>query len=93
MVTLGCPNRGRISLQVADEICDELCDYIEPKIQSSTLPIPDVRDPKDVPILLAALGAAAEVLVTGDKDLLILEKVGKVEMLTPRELLNRLQIL
>ena len=77
-------SKGRISRQIADEICEELRDYIEPQIQSSTLPLPDVRDPKDVLILLAALGSAAEVLITGDKDLLVLEKVGKMEILTPR---------
>ncbi len=35
------------------------------------LPVP-VRDPKDEPILAAALGGQANYLVTGDKDLLVL---------------------
>ena len=43
-----------------------------------------VRDPDDVPVLTDALGASAEVLVTGDKDLLELEKVQEMQVLTPR---------
>ena len=52
-----------------------------------------VRDPDDVIILAAAISGGADILATGDKDLLVLEKVGKLLILTPRELLNRLQAL
>jgi putative PIN family toxin of toxin-antitoxin system len=51
--------------------------------ETPTLAI-DVRDPTDLPILSAAVHGAAEVLVTGDKDLLVLGRVEAVPILDPR---------
>jgi uncharacterized protein len=50
-----------------------------------------VRDKSDMPVLAEAIFGKAEVLVTGDKDLL--EVVGKIplEVLTPRGLWERLR--
>ena len=48
------------------------------------LPAVDVRDATDLPILAAALLGAAEVLVTGDKDLLVLRRVDTLPILDPR---------
>jgi putative PIN family toxin of toxin-antitoxin system len=44
----------------------------------------DVRDPTDLPILSAAVHGAADVLVTGDKDLLVLGRVDALPILDPR---------
>jgi putative PIN family toxin of toxin-antitoxin system len=41
------------------------------------------RDPKDDPYLSCALGARAETVVTGDRDLLVLGKPFGVSMMTP----------
>ena len=43
-----------------------------------------VRDPDDVVILGEALSGGADVLVTGDKDLLVLVQVGALRILDPR---------
>jgi putative PIN family toxin of toxin-antitoxin system len=43
-----------------------------------------VRDPDDVVILGEALSGGADVLVTGDKDLLVLGKVDALRILNPR---------
>jgi putative PIN family toxin of toxin-antitoxin system len=43
-----------------------------------------VRDPDDVVILGEALSGGAGVLVTGDKDLLVLGEVGALRILNPR---------
>jgi putative PIN family toxin of toxin-antitoxin system len=43
------------------------------------------RDPDDDRILACASAAAADCLVTGDDDLLVLKKHGKIRILTPRE--------
>jgi putative PIN family toxin of toxin-antitoxin system len=43
-----------------------------------------VRDPDDVVILGEALSGGADVLVTGDKDLLVLDKLGALRILDPR---------
>jgi putative PIN family toxin of toxin-antitoxin system len=50
-----------------------------------------VRDPKDQHILECALTGAADYLVTGDKDLLVLKEnlgLGKLVIVTPSEFLN-----
>jgi uncharacterized protein len=47
------------------------------------------RDPKDDFILECAITGNADVIVTGDKDLLSLETYGSVGILTPRQYLNR----
>ncbi len=43
-----------------------------------------VRDPKDAPILAAALACGADVLVTGDRDLLDLEGPVGIRIVCPR---------
>jgi putative PIN family toxin of toxin-antitoxin system len=43
-----------------------------------------VRDPDDVVILGEALSGGADVLVTGDKDLLVLDQVGALRIVDPR---------
>ena len=57
------------------------------------IPVPlqtDVcRDPEDVPILGTAIAASANVLVTGDKDLLVLNPFRGVAILSPREFHTR----
>lgn len=50
----------------------------------ASLPVP-VRDPKDEPILAAALGGGADYLVTGDNDLLTLSgdpRIGQLKIVT-----------
>ena len=48
------------------------------------------RDPDDVPVLAAAVGAGCEYLVTGDKDLLSLKTFSGVQIVTVREFAGRL---
>ncbi len=56
-----------------------------------TEPIPAVtRDPKDDYLITYALVGEADYLVTGDKDLLVLEEVGTLRILTPRAFLGML---
>ena len=56
-----------------------------------TEPIPAVtRDPKDDYLIAYALVGEADYLVTGDKDLLVLEGVGTLRILTPRAFLGML---
>ena|ERR1035437_7308504 len=47
------------------------------------------RDPKDDFILECAETGHADSIVTGDKDLLSLERFGAAEILTPRQYLDR----
>ena len=43
-----------------------------------------VRDPSDTPILAAALASGADVLVSGDRDLLELEQPVRIRIVSPR---------
>ncbi len=49
------------------------------------------RDPKDDFILECAANGNAQLIVTGDEDLLSLVLYGEIEIVTPRQYLNRAQ--
>ncbi len=55
------------------------------------IPAVDVRDANDLPVLAGALRAAAEILVTGDKDLLVLEQVETLPIPDPRGFWDRIK--
>lgn len=44
-----------------------------------------VRDPKDIPVLAAALECEADILITGDSDLLVLGTVKNTRIMKPRD--------
>ncbi len=50
------------------------------------------RDSKDDKFLSLALEGEADVLVTGDKDLLNLERFQKTEIITPRDFLEKFDL-
>ena len=49
-----------------------------------------IRDPKDAPLAAAALVAQVDGLVTGDKDLLDLERVGTIPVFRTKRVLDLL---
>ena len=53
--------------------------------------VPECRDPRDRPFLELAMAARADALVTGDNDLLTLAEVFAVPIITPTELMARLE--
>jgi len=42
------------------------------------------RDPKDNPIIACAMSAVANVIVSGDKDLLVLKRHGTIRIINPK---------
>ena len=64
----------------------ELCTIVEfvPIIQV----VHDCRDPKDDKFLEVALNGRADVIITGDADLLALHPWREIAILTPAEYLN-----
>jgi uncharacterized protein len=48
------------------------------------------RDPDDDRLIEAALAARADVIVTGDQDLLTLGDIAQIQILTPRKFLETL---
>lgn len=54
--------------------------------------IPSIsRDPDDDRVIACAVVGRADVIVSGDKDLLVLKRVGDIPILTAAEFLERLQ--
>ena len=51
------------------------------------IPPADLRDIKDLPVLRCAVGGKAQIIVSGDRDLLELKEFEGIPILTPRRLL------
>ncbi len=54
------------------------------------LPAPVCRDPDDDLVLATAIEAKAEMIVTGDEDLLILRQYAGIRILSPRQFLEHI---
>jgi uncharacterized protein len=74
----------RMSARQAREIEDFLRAHAE-LIVPAPMPRDSCRDADDLPILGTAIAAAADALVTGDKDLLTLRRINQIPILAPRE--------
>jgi uncharacterized protein len=59
-------------------------------IEIVDIDIPELRDPADIKILATAIVANAKTLITGDQDLLVLESVQSISILTPTQFLSTL---
>jgi len=59
--------------------------------QPSRVPKIKLQDTEDLTILAAAITAGAEVLITGDKELLDLGRVENLEILSPRQFWEKLK--
>jgi len=57
--------------------------YVEPDPPPDPKRDPACRDPKDLPILRLALAVHADLLVTGDQDLLELKELRGIRIVTP----------
>ena len=61
------------------------------KTKPADLPDVNIKDKDDLIILASALKANADLLVTGDKELLALGKIGNLEIVSPRSFWERLK--
>jgi putative PIN family toxin of toxin-antitoxin system len=52
----------------------------------------DIRDPDDLKVIQAAIGGGADLIVTNDTDLLVLESVGPIAIVRPVDLLHTLGV-
>jgi uncharacterized protein len=59
-------------------------EHIEPKLKIS-----DCRDPKDNKFLELAVAGNADCIVTGDKDLLVLDPFRNIRIITPKDFLSQ----
>lgn len=72
----------------------EILSYLEKHcLLGRSVPVPAglCRDPQDDAILGLAAAAGAECLVTGDDDLLVLKRYHETDIISPRQLYNRLR--
>ncbi|MSU59693.1 MAG: putative toxin-antitoxin system toxin component, PIN family [Pedosphaera sp.] len=88
--------RPRLAIQVAKRGLDadwswsfirERCSILTPV---GTIEFPALRDRKDLPVLAAAAIAAPDFIITGDKDLLVLNEFAGIPIVTVVEALKRL---
>ena len=55
-------------------------------VASSEKPTASIKDTDDLPILACAVAGKADAFVTGDKELLGLRRIGRLPIVSPREL-------
>ena len=72
--------------RVALEAYVDLCEFVEPEPLDKRV----CRDKDDDVVLATALGGKADVIVTGDEDLLVLKKFRGIKILSPRQFLELL---
>jgi len=51
--------------------------------------VPELRDPDDTVVLATAIAASAEVIITGDRDLLILQEYKNMQIITATDFLEQ----
>lgn len=64
--------------------------YVTWTAEARILPPPELRDPKDLPVLAAAVAAHADAIVTGDEDLVSLKSFQGIPITKDREALEKL---
>ncbi len=79
----------RMPARQADEILAFVREHVE-MVSPARVPAAACRDPDDLAVLGTAVAARADVLVTGDKDLLELKRHRDIPIVTPRECYERL---
>jgi putative PIN family toxin of toxin-antitoxin system len=81
-------------LAVPENLVSEFVEVIQKESYfstSSALPDMDIKDKDDIPILSSALNGKADLFITGDKELLGLRKIRKMEIVSPRMFWEKLQ--
>ena len=68
------------------ELIEERAVFIDPKIKFEIC-----RDPKDNKVLECAVEGKADLIATGDNDLLVLHPFRNIDIIPPSELLKRLK--
>lgn len=81
----------RLSTEERKELLHDYLPYCETVAISEPPPsVPECRDPSDHAFLELALAGRADAVVTGDKDLLTIQKLFAIPILQPAEFLRRI---
>ncbi len=84
----------QLKFGVSQELIDEFIELLErdsTSVPPGELPIVELKDSDDLTILGAAIKAGADVLVTGDQELLGLNRISNLEVLSPRQFWEKLK--
>ncbi len=84
-------SKFRVDRELVDEFIS-LLEQVTVLAQPSPLPGIKLEDRDDVAIVGAAVAGGAEVLVTGDKELLGLKRIDRMELLSPRQFWEKLKV-
>ena len=84
----------RSKFRVDQDLVDEFISLLEQEtVFAHPSPLPGIKleDRDDVAIVGAAIAGGAEVLITGDKELLGLKRIKRMELLSPRQFWEKLK--
>jgi uncharacterized protein len=84
----------RVKFGVSQELIDDFIWLLQQDTvptRPAQVPKVELQDKDDLLILAAAIAAGAEVLVTGDKELLWLGRIEDVEIVSPRQFWEKLK--
>ncbi len=83
-----CKNKFEKKIKLSDGIIKNIINYLKNDIK---LVVPAnindniCRDKNDIPIIGTAIASRANIIISGDKDLLVLKKYKNIKILSPRE--------
>ena len=77
----------KLKFSVPDVLVNEYLELIEEDAivaHTTDIPVPGINDKDDIEIVAAAVGAGANVLVTGDREVQSIKSIRKVRIVSPR---------
>jgi len=84
-------NKFRSKLQILGVTVSDLMSGIRELVEVypiANINVPTLRDPNDNMVLATAIAAEAEAIVTGDRDLLVLQEYAGIPIITARQFLE-----
>ncbi len=85
----------RKKLKMSPDQASEIMEFLREQaqfVECADVPVGTCRDEADLPILGAALACQADILVTGDADLLVLKEFHGTSIMSPRTFHERLAV-
>jgi uncharacterized protein len=78
-------NQLGVSAEGILEMAREMCTFV----MTEPLTVANLRDPKDAIVIAAAIAGQCPMIVSGDEDLLVFGTVFGIEIMTPRDFIDR----